>query len=192
MLSPSLRGLAGKAAHAASDWREIDIYFYIYIKKKENRYVCYCLLKFQHVCVQTDFSLGFSRPTQTRLPPHSEATPVPGGLEQPWLGGTTLPPAQRHFPVLLPPGLLIPACQDSFGLGGSQPWPPPPRGPLTAAAQPRTPCSAHTCIYFYSFSHFFCCHLCKYQLSSDTKKLLTLYKCHIYIIYKNTLFSIFV
>lgn len=148
------------------------------------------------MCVQTDFSLGFPRPTQTRLPPSSEAMPVLRGLQwQPWLGSTTVPLPRAHRLGQLPPALLIPACQNSFGhspaCGVAGPVH-PPQGPLTTAARPRTPCFAHTCIYFYSFSHFFCCHLCKYQLSSDTKKLLTLYKYHIYIIYKNTLFSIFV
>jgi len=60
---------------------------------------------------------------------------------------------------------------------------------------PAPPRSVRTlCIYFYYFSHFVCCHLCKYHLISDTEKLLPLYKYHIYIIYiyKNTLFSIFV
>lgn len=65
----------------------------------------------------------------------------------------------------------------------ARPRGPPVQLPLGCAALAPTPCSVDTvCIYFY-FSHFVCCHLCKYHLISDTKTLLPLYKYHIYIIY---------
>lgn len=108
---------------------------------------------------------------------------------------TTVPLPRAHRPGQLPPALLTLPARTALGtawaVGGAGPVH-PPQDPSPRLRGPCTPCSAHTCIYFYSFSHFFRCHLCKYQLSSDTKKLLTLYKYHIYIIYKNTLFSIFV
>lgn len=105
---------------------------------------------------------------------------------QPWLGGHNHPPTQSPLPGAAAPSPPNPCLPEQLwaqpGLRGELALPIPP-GPLSVAAWPHTPCSAHTCIYFYSFSHFFRCHLCKYQLSSDTKKLLTLYKYHIYILY---------
>lgn len=66
----------------------------------------------------------------------------------------------------------------------------PPPAPVSRTQRSLTPS------VFIVTSLSFCvrCDLCKYHLVSDTKKLLPLYKYHIYIIYIyiNTLFSIFV
>lgn len=69
---------------------------------------------------------------------------MPGGLQwQPWLGGTTVLLPRAHHLGQLPPALLIPACQNSFGhspgCGGELALSIPPEDPSPRLRGPAPP-----------------------------------------------------